>query len=80
MNSLSSRTPTKKVWEKFKEVDGNCKPRMIPPMERGGRIITTPDEIADTFAVHCANISRDPQKKESGKTEKGEEGRRTAIQ
>ena len=65
VNSLSSRTPTKKVWEKFKKVNGNYKPRIISPIERGGSIITTPDEIADTFAVHYANILRDPQKKEN---------------
>ena len=63
VNSLNSRTPTKKVWEKFKKVSGNYKPRIIPPIERGGSKISRPDKIADTFAVHYANISRDPKKK-----------------
>ena len=62
VNSLNSRTTTKKVWEKFKKVNGNSKPRIVPPIENGGSIITPPDEIADTFAVYYANISRDPQK------------------
>ena len=35
----------------------------MPPLERGRSIITSPDKIADTFAVHYANILRDDHKK-----------------
>ena len=52
VNSLNSRTPTKKVWEKFRKVDGNFKPRRIPTIEKGGNTISTSDEIAETFAAH----------------------------
>ena len=63
MNSLKSRTPTKKVWDKFRKVNGNYKPRTITPLKRGGNIITSPDEITDTFADHNANILRNSHKK-----------------
>ena len=56
MNSINTRTPTKKVWDKFRNVNGNYKPRTIPILERGGNIITSPDEIADTFADYYTNI------------------------
>ena len=58
LNSLNSRTPTKKVWDKLRKVNRNYKPRKIPLLERGGNIITSPDEIADTFVDYYANISR----------------------
>ena len=64
MNSLNSRTLTKKVWE-------NVQTRIIPPLEGGGNSITSPVEITDTYANHCANISKDPnKKKKSGKHRK----------
>merc|ERR1711976_241271 len=47
VNSLNSRTPTKKVGEKFRKVTGNYKPRRIPPKEKRGSIISTPNEIAE---------------------------------
>ena len=53
MKSLNSRTTTKKVWDKFRKVNGNNKPRIIPP----------PDKIVDTFADHYANILRDRNRK-----------------
>ena len=59
MNSLNSRTPIKKVWNKFRKVNGNYKLRIIPPLERRENIITSPDEITDIFANHYVNISRD---------------------
>ena len=62
MNSLNSKTPTKNVWDKFRKVNGNYKPRTIP-LERAGNIITLLQEIAETFYDHYANISRDPHKK-----------------
>ena len=34
----------------------------IPPIEKGGSIISTPIEIAETFADYYANISRDQNK------------------
>ena len=58
VNSLSSRTPIEKVWDKFRKVNGNYKSRTIPPMERRGNIISSPDENADNFAGHYANILR----------------------
>ena len=58
INSLNSRTPTK-VWDKFRKINENYKSRTIPPLERGGNIITSPEEIAD----HYANISRAFHKK-----------------
>ena len=63
MNSLNSRTPTKKVCDKIRKVNRNYKPRTKPALERGGNIIISLDEIADTFADHYANISRDQHKK-----------------
>ena len=50
--SINSRTPTKKV-------NGNYKPRIVPPLDTRRNIITTHDEIAD----HYANISIDLHKK-----------------
>ena len=52
-------------------MNGNYKPRTVPPLDRRGNIITSPDEIADIFADHYANISKDLHKKrKTGKTEK----------
>ena len=53
----------KKAWEKFKKVIENYKPRIIPPLERGGNTITSPNDIADIFADYYANIFEDPYKK-----------------
>ena len=65
------QTPTKKVWDQFLKINRNYKSRTIPPLERGGNTITLADEIANTFADHYANISRDPHKKVNhGKTGK----------
>ena len=63
VNSLNSRSPTKMVWDKFRKVNGNYKPRTKPPLERGGNIITSPDEIVNIFADHYSNISRDSIRK-----------------
>ena len=46
------------MWEKFRKVYGNYKPRIVSPLDRGGNIITSPDENADTFIDHYANISK----------------------
>ena len=70
INSLNFRTPTKEVWDKFKKVIKNYKPRIISPLESEGNIITSPEEIADTFADHYANILRDPYKNKPEKTRK----------
>ena len=51
------------MLEKFREVNGNYKPRIVPSLDRGGNIITSPEEIADTFADHFANILKDLHKK-----------------
>ena len=59
VNLLNFRTPTKKVWDKFKEVKGNYIHRTKSPLERGGNTYTSTDEIAD----HYANILRVPYKK-----------------
>ena len=66
VNSLNSRTPG------INSGNGNNKPRTIPPLERGGNLITSPEEIAD----HYANISRGPHKKskqEKNRNKKREE-------
>ena len=42
----------------------------MPPLNRGGNIIPSPDEITDPFASHNENTSKDSHKKsEQGKTE-----------
>ena len=58
VNSLNSRTPTKKVWGKFRKLSRNYKPGTTPSLERRGNIITCPEEIADYYP-----IPRDPHKK-----------------
>ena len=63
MNSLNFRTPTKKMWDKFRKVNRNYIPKIIPPLERRGNIITSPDKIADNFTGKYANILRDPHQK-----------------
>ena len=60
---VNSRTPTKKVWEKFRKVNGNYKPRIFSTSDRGENIITSPEKIVDTFADYYANISKDLHKK-----------------
>ena len=58
------------VWEKFRKVNINYKPRIVPPLDRGGNIITLPEKISNTFADHYANTSKDLRKKSKpGKTE-----------
>ena len=59
VNSLNARTPTKKVWEKFRKLNKNYIPRIVPPLDRGGNIISSSDKIADRYAY----ISKDPYKK-----------------
>ena len=72
MNSLNSRTPTKKLLDKFRKVNGYDKSRTIPPLQRAGDIITSPEEIVDSFSDHYAKISKDPIRKvNQGKTEIG---------
>ena len=51
------------MWEKFRKVNGNYKTRIVSLLDRRGNIITSPDEIADTFADHYANVSKDLHKK-----------------
>ena len=70
MNSLNSKTPTKKVWNKFRKVNGNYKPIIIPPLERGRNTLASPDEITDALADCYANISRDPHKKSKSEKKK----------
>ena len=59
VRSLNSRTPTKKVWDKFKKVNRNYIPRIRTPVRRGKKIIVSSGEIADPYA----NISRNPHEK-----------------
>ena len=42
-NSLNSGTPTKKIWVKFRKINENYKPIIVPPLDSGGNIITSPD-------------------------------------
>ena len=63
VNSLNFRTTTKKMWKKFRKVNENHKPRIVSPLNRGRNIITSPDEITDTYADHYENISKDLHKK-----------------
>ena len=73
VNSLNSRTPTKKLWDKFKKLNGNYKPRIIQRLKRGGNTITSPNEIGNTFTDYYENISRPTHKKLGlGNTEKKE--------
>ena len=58
------------MWDKFRKVNRNYKPRIVPSLDRGGNIITVLDEIAYTFADHYANISKDLQKKNKYKNKK----------
>ena len=37
------------MWENFRKVNGNYKPRIVLPLDRGRKIITSPDEIADPY-------------------------------
>ena len=57
------RTPTEKVWEKFRKVNGKYNQRIVPPLDRRGNKISSLDDIADTFADNYANISKDLYKK-----------------
>ena len=40
----------------IQEINRKLKPRIVPQLNRGEKIITSPDKIADTFADHYANI------------------------
>ena len=63
INSLNARTPTKKVWERLKKINRNYTPRPISPLESGGRTITQPKEIAETFVEYYKEISQNTQKR-----------------
>ena len=67
------------MWDKFKKVNGNYKPRTISPLERGENKITSPDEIADNFTDYYTNKSRDHHNKVSQGNTKEEERRRPTI-
>ena len=40
---------------------GNFKPRIVPPLDRGGNTVTSPDEISDTFADHYLNKMKEKE-------------------
>ena len=50
VNSLNSKILNNNVWEKFRKVNRNYKPKIVPLLDRGGKIIISPDEIAANFA------------------------------
>ena len=54
------QSPNQKV---VGQVNKNNNPRTITPLDKGGNIITSPDDIAETFADYYANILREPHKK-----------------
>ena len=63
VKSLNSRTPTKKVWNKFRKLNGNYKPWIIPPLERGGNTNTSPDEITyTTMQIHQNTFIKNTRK------------------
>ena len=43
--------------EKFRKVNGNYKPRRIPPIEKGGSIISTPNEMGNIYRLSEVNAS-----------------------
>ena len=64
MNSLNFRTPTKKVWDKFRKVNGIYKPIIILLLERGRNIITSPNKIADHYEIYQETLIRKVNQKE----------------
>ena len=64
------QNPNQEGVGKIQGRNGNYKPRIIPSLKRRGNLITSPEEITDTFADQYENISRNPHKKsKQGKTE-----------
>ena len=56
------------MCDKFRKLNENYKPRLIPPLERGNKI-TSIDEFAD----YCANILKYPLRKVKQKEEERKE-------
>ena len=47
---------------KIKKINGNYPPRPISPLESGGRTITQPQEMVETFVEYYIEISQNTKK------------------
>ena len=58
ISKLTSRTPTKTVWEKINKINGKYYPRPLPAIHNNGHLIKDPIEVANLFASYYSNISK----------------------
>ena len=58
---------TKQYLHNQEGMKQNYKSRIVPPLEKGGKMISQNNEIAKIFAHHYPKISRDPHMKSNSK-------------
>ena len=58
ISKLTSRTPTKTVWEKIRKINGKYYPKPLPAIHNNGHLIKDPIEVANLLASYYSNISK----------------------
>ena len=57
ISTLTSRTPTKQVWEKIRKINGKYIPTPQPSLLVNDNYISDPTKVANIFAFHYTNLS-----------------------
>lgn len=61
VSTLTSKTPTKYVWEKIKKINGKYIPKPQPVLKHQGNLIVDPMDVANILASHYAEVSSNNQ-------------------
>ena len=59
IGTITERTPMKKIWTKFRKINGNGNNQPKHPLKHNGEIIHDDKKIADIFGTHLQKISSD---------------------
>ena len=60
ISNLNARTPSSKVWQKIKKINGHYTPRPAPTLSVNGNHLTSHQEVANAFAFHYSAVSTGP--------------------
>ena len=61
VSTLTNKTPTRKVWEKIKKIEGKYNPKPLPILIDNGTQVESPTDVANLFANYYSEISSQNQ-------------------
>ena len=60
VSNLNAKTPSTKVWQRIKKINGHYSLKPTPTLLINGKMISSPKEVANTLAQHYSAVSTGP--------------------